>query len=192
MISTLTATEAATLAGITVAAVRGLCRTGAVEAAKVSGRWQVVTSSLLHRLNRPVRRPADRLRKGDAVPQRSGRAACRAEARAKARALARKHGMRVITHVHRAHVAAHNAGLLLAGQFLTDLTGDRQFAATYGSAFGKACKAEYKRSHDGAEPAQDGLCIAGGRVRPAHNYGSDLDLIAGARAYKRTALLLAA
>lgn len=130
------------------------------------------------------------LRKGQNRPALTGRAARRHEARAKARALARKHRMPVITHVHRALVAAHNTGLLLAEQFLTDLTGDRQFAAKYGSAFGKACRAEYKRNHGDAEPAGDGLCIAGGRIRSAHSYSNDLDLVAGALAYKRTAHLV--
>ena len=130
------------------------------------------------------------LRKGQNRTAFTGRAARRHEARVQARALARKHGMPVITHVHRARVATHTTGLLLAEQFLADLTGDQQFAAKYGSAFGKVCKAEYERNHDGVGPAENGLCIAGGRVRPAHTYSNELDLVAGALAYKRTRRLV--
>jgi hypothetical protein len=130
------------------------------------------------------------LRKGQNRTALTGRAARRYQARTKARALARKHGMPVITHIHRARVTAHNTGLLLAEQFLADLTGDRRFAAQYGSAFGKACVNEHKRNHGGTEPAEDALCIAGGRIRPCYNYSNELDLVAGALVYKRTAHLV--
>jgi hypothetical protein len=125
-------------------------------------------------------------RKGTNRPALTGRPARRHKARAQARALARKHGMAVITHTHRARVAAHNTGLLLAEQFLANLAGNMQFAAKYGSAFGKACLAEHRRNHGGAYPAQDGWCIAGGRIRAAYTYGNELDLWAGALAYPRT------
>lgn len=51
MTTTQTTAQAATTAGVTPATIRTWCRTGAVAAVKVAGRWVVDVESLRHRIS---------------------------------------------------------------------------------------------------------------------------------------------
>ncbi|MCG6493455.1 hypothetical protein [Kitasatospora sp. A2-31] len=50
----ITATNAATQAGVTVATIRTWCRTGAVAAVKKAGRWAIDAASLAYRIKLPT------------------------------------------------------------------------------------------------------------------------------------------
>ncbi|MCX4750884.1 helix-turn-helix domain-containing protein [Kitasatospora sp. NBC_01287] len=54
--ATITTTEAAHQAGVTIATIRHWCRYGAVTAAKVGRRWAIETASLTHRIALSIRR----------------------------------------------------------------------------------------------------------------------------------------
>jgi hypothetical protein len=120
-------------------------------------------------------------RKGADRPVLTGRAARRFEGRRQARAFARGHGMRVITQVHRAISAASFDGWLTAGAYLATLGVDSRYSA----AFGNACCETHEGNH-GVKPNRGGWAIANGRLRATYRYTNELDLIAGALAYKRT------
>lgn len=127
------------------------------------------------------------LRKGEARPALTGRAQRRAEQRHEARMFARDHGMRVITHVHRALAAASFDGWLTAGAYLATLGVDPRYSA----AFGNAVREAYEENH-GAKPDRGGWSIVNGRMRPTYRYRNELDLIAGALNYARTRELVLA
>lgn len=183
---TVTAATAARIARVSVATVRAWCRHGAVAAVKTGGRWVVDVASLRARIGSPLRRPADRLRKGRQRPVLSGRAA----------------RTRVGSHmsvqrryaVLDALVRRTNAGKVTTAQYLADVVGAdadfvRRFAAPYGKAVAKAYRDEY-----GAEPSKSGLARRGRMLLSCFAYGADdlpvLDK--GARTYRRTAELLGA
>jgi hypothetical protein len=78
--------------------------------------------------------------------------------------------------------------------YLRDVIGaDRTFINRYAAAFGKKA-AEAYQAVTGRKPAQDGLDYGRGRYWGCFAYRADelWALEAGARAYKRTAALLAA
>lgn len=126
-------------------------------------------------------------RKGQNARQFTGRALRRHEARAQARTEQRP-GRPVIGHMDRAIVAAHNAGLMTAGEYLRGIGFPE--AERYASAYGRATAAAYRETH-GAEP-QDAYAIANGRIRTQYGYTDVAELLAGAKVYKRTAEFLAA
>lgn len=124
-------------------------------------------------------------RKGENTPSLTGRAARRFEQRAQARAEQRP-GRPVIGHKDRAIVAAHNAGLTTAAQYLHNI-GFAE-ADRFASAFGRECAKAYRANHN-AEPPR-AFAIGNGRIRCMFAYTNPLDLIAGALAYGRTADLV--
>lgn len=88
------------------------------------------------------------------------------------------------------------AGYVTAAEYLADVVGaDAAFVASYGSWYGKAV-AKAWREATGTEPAKYGLARRGTLLLAVFAYGTDerstAVLDAGARSYKRTALLLAA
>lgn len=95
-----------------------------------------------------------------------------------------------------AHVARTNTGLVTTAAYLADVIGaDAAFVASYAGPFGKAV-AKAWREATGTEPAKSGLARRGTLLLAVFAYGTDerstAVLDAGARSYKRTALLLAA
>ncbi|MGA5820789.1 hypothetical protein ACPC54_23350 [Kitasatospora sp. NPDC094028] len=52
--TTVTTTNAATQAGVTVATIRTWCRTGAIAATKRAGRWAIDAASLAYRIKLPT------------------------------------------------------------------------------------------------------------------------------------------
>lgn len=124
-------------------------------------------------------------RKGENRPALTGRTARRADQRCQARTTARKHGHRVITHVDRAVAVASRAGYLMAGDYLAGLGVDARYAASFGAAVHDAFVANH-----GAEPDRGAWSIVNGRMRATYRYTNELDVIAGALAYPRTADLI--
>lgn len=114
------------------------------------------------------------LRKGENTPIRTGRAA----------------RTRVGNHTQRATIAYRNAGHLIARDYLTSLGAEAEFVATYESAFGRATAKTYREQHQ-AEPDNGGAVLLRGRIYRTNRYADAADLDAGARAYKRTAELMA-
>lgn len=127
-------------------------------------------------------------RKGKNVPQLTGRTSRRADQRHQARTVAREHGTRVITHVHRAYVTISTGWTVR--EFLTRLGLDAEFVAKYESAFGRATAKVYRETH-GTDPRRGAHVIVRGRLYGAFSYDLD-DLLAGAKAYGRTAALVTA
>lgn len=132
----------------------------------------------------PIRpRPADHFRKGEAVPQRTGRAA-------RIRighhmSVARRHA------VLDALCARVNGGRLTAAAYLSGVLGaDERFVRSYASPFGRAVARAFRQAH-GCEPARDGLARHGRRLMRCFTY-DEAALAAGALAYARTAELVAA
>lgn len=120
-------------------------------------------------------KPLDHLRKGENKPARVGRAA----------------RVRVGNHWQRAMIAARNSGRTLARDFLASLGLDSEWIAKYESAFGRKVAAVYRENHD-AEPDDRGLVWLRGRLWHSNRYADLADLIAGAKAYPRTAALIGA
>jgi hypothetical protein len=187
---TVTAQAAAQLARVTITTIRTWCRQGLVAATKVRGRWAVSISSLralLAALNpAPRRRPADRLRKGENIPAKTGRAA----------------RVRIGHHMSPARrdarlaavVARTNAGRLTAAEYLTDVLGaDQDFVHSYASPFGKAIATAWRAAY-GADPKKKGLALVNRRLIPVFAYRiDDLPILqAAALAYPRTAELVGA
>lgn len=119
-------------------------------------------------------------------PALTGRTARRADQRHQARNTAREHGTRVITHVHRAYVTISTGWT--AREFLIAI-GFSEWAR-YESAFGRATAKVYRESH-GTDPRRGAHVIVRGRLYGAFSYNLD-DLLAGAKAYARTAALVTA
>jgi excisionase family DNA binding protein len=183
----ITTAEAATRLHVTAHTVAAWCRTGLLAAVKAGRRW-AIRASALARLICPT---ADRPRAGEQRLVLAGRAARRAAARVEARQVAAEHGTRVIGHHERARKAAANSGRILARAFLVSLGLDDEFIGKYESAFGRKVAETFRRNH-GDEPEHGGRVILRGRVWHTMKYADVTDLEAGARAYKRTAHLLAA
>jgi hypothetical protein len=182
MTSTLTATEAATTAHVTVRTVRAWCRTGQLAASKRHGRWVIAPSAVA----RVVCPASDRPARGECVRRLTGRALRRCEARALARATSREYGTRVIGHQQRALIAAANTGHILVRDYLVGIGCDPEFVGKYESAAGRKIAATYRSNH-GTEPdAHGGRVILRGRVWHVARYADIRDLHAGAAAYART------
>lgn len=128
------------------------------------------------------------LRKGQNRPALTGRSARRATARAQARATAREHGTRVIGHHERAVIAEANAGHILVRDFLQSIGFDGW--ERYESAAGRRIAEVYRDNH-GTGPDRGGKVLLRGRIWSTMRYRNELDLIAGAHAYPRTAHLVA-
>lgn len=130
------------------------------------------------------------LRKGQNRPALAGRTLRRHESRTQARTEQRP-GRAVIGHMDRAIVAARNAnaGLMTAGQYLRGIGFPE--AERLASAFGRKVAETYRANH-GAEPLHL-LAAVNGRIRRTQfGYADAADLLAGAKAYKKTATFLAA
>lgn len=129
------------------------------------------------------------LRKGQNRPALTGRTLRRHEQRAQARTEQRP-GRHVIGHQDRAIVAARNAnaGLMTVGEYLRGIGFPE--ADQFASAFGRKVAEAYRANH-GTEPART-YAAANGRIRRSQfGYTDAADLLAGAKAYKRTAAFLA-
>ena len=183
---TLTTTEAARRARVSVATVRAWCRTGLLAAVKVGRRWAVRVSSIA-RLLCPT---TDRPRPGEHAPNVAGRSARRAAGRRLARATSRHYRIPLIGHHQRARMAAANAGRILCRDYLFGLGLDVEFIEEYESAFGRATAKAYRANHN-AEPDAGGLVVLHGRLWRTMRYVDVADLDAGAREHKKTAELLA-
>lgn len=183
---TVTTATAASLASVSVRTIRSWCRHGIIAATKLHGRWTVTLASLLHRLN--SRRPAttDYLRKGVSAPVKTGRAA---RVRVGHHMLvARRHA------VLDAYVARVNGELITTAAYLSNVLGaSPAFVAAYAPPFGTAVAKAWRAQHH-TEPAKTGLSRRGLRLFSCFAYDpADLPVLeAGARSYKRTAVLLAA
>lgn len=126
------------------------------------------------------------LRKGQNTPAKTARAARRRAARAQARTEQRP-GFPVIGHRERAIIANANAGHILVRDFLQNIG----FAdwERYESAAGRKIAEVYRENH-GTDPARGGKVVLRGRIWDVARYRNELDLIAGAHTYKRTAHLV--
>lgn len=182
---TTTTSEAATRLHVTAHTIAAWCRTGALAAVKVGRRWAIRVSAIA-RLICPTR---DRLRAGDRQAPLAGRAARRAAARRLARATSREYRIPLIGQHQRARMAAANAGRILCRDYLFSLGLDVEFIEEYESAFGRATAKAFRANHH-AEPDAGGLVVLHGRLWRTMRYLDVADLIAGARAYKRTAHLV--
>jgi excisionase family DNA binding protein len=187
MTQTRTTHEAATLLHTTAHTIATWCRTGLLTAVKTGRRWTIRTSTIA-RLIRPT---TDRPHPGKHRAPRTSRAARRTAARTQARRTAIEHAARVIDHHQRARIACANSGRTLARDYLVSLGLDDEFIAKYESAFGRAVAKQYRATHH-TEPEHGGRVILRGRIWHTMKYTDVTDLEAGARAYKRTAHLLAA
>lgn len=177
----LTTAEAAATAHASVRTVRTWCRTGQLAAVKRSGRW-VVAPSALARLLCPA---TDRLERGVAARQATGRALRRANARRLARATSREFGIPLYGWHQRARIALANAGHTTARDYLFDLGLDVEDIEQYEAAFGRKVAEVYRQQHH-AEPDTRGLVILHGRLWRVARYADITDLHAGARAYALT------
>lgn len=186
MQTTITATEAAITTRVTVRTVRAWCRTGQLDAVKVCGRW-VIAPSAVARLLCPA---SDRLRRGVAGRQATGRAARRCESRRIARATSREFGIPLYGRHQRARIALANTGHTTARDYLFDLGMDVEDIEQYESAFGRKVAETYRASHH-AEPDTRGLVILHGRLWHVARYTDTTDLHRGARQYARTADMFA-
>ena len=189
MTITITTTEAATRAHVTTHTIRAWCRTGLLAAVKIGRRW-AIRASALARLLRPT---TDRPRRGQLAAPLTGRAARRAGGRELARATSREYRIPLIGHHQRTRIAAANAGHIVARDYLFSLDLDEldvDFIEEYESAFGRKTAETYRTNHH-AEPDRRGLVVLHGRLWRTMRYADVADLHAGARAYKRTAELLA-
>lgn len=92
-----------------------------------------------------------------------------------------------------AYVNRHNAGIVTAGQYLTEALGaDAEFSARFDSPFGKAVKKAYKALH-GEDPAKIRLVTEHRRLHRAIGYLLGEPALAVATAtYPRTAALIGA
>lgn len=126
-------------------------------------------------------------RKGENRPVLSGRAARRADRRCEARNTAKTQGVRILNHHGRALIFAANSGWFLAGEFLSDMGFPE--ADRYASAFGRKVAETYRKNHR-RDPHSGCKAVANGRVWTVFGYDNPADLMAGARAYKRTAAFL--
>jgi hypothetical protein len=92
-----------------------------------------------------------------------------------------------------AYVTRHNAGIVTAGQYLTEvLKAGADFAASFDSPFGKAIKKAYKELH-GADPAKMRLVTEHRRLHRAIGYRlGEPALAVATRTYPRTAALIGA
>lgn len=90
-----------------------------------------------------------------------------------------------------AYVARRNAGIVTAGQYLTEVLGaDAEFSARFDSPFGKAIKKAYKALH-GEDPAKIRLVTEHRRLHRAIGYLlGEPALTVAAASYPRTAALL--
>lgn len=183
---TVTAASAARLARIAVRTIRAWCRRGLLAAAKLHGRWAISVADLRNLLARlypaPRPRPADRRRKGESAPLKTGRAA----------RVPTGHHMSVTRRIAvlEAHVARFNTGRATAASYLTEVLGvDADFVRRFASGFGKAATAAH-RARTGNDPQRD--CIARvGRRRFVRCFSYDLcDLVMAARTFPRTAAFL--
>jgi hypothetical protein len=180
-VTTLTATEAATAAHVTVRTVRAWCRTGQLVASKRHGRW-VIAPSAVARVLCPA---SDRPRRGMMACRRDARATSRLVQRAAARRQAHEYGTRVIGHHQRARIACANSGYTVARDYLAAIGCDQEFIAKYESAFGRKVAETYRLTHD-REPAYGGLVVMRGKLWTVYRYTDIRDLHAGAAAYART------
>lgn len=183
---TVTAASAARLARIAVRTIRAWCRRGLLAAAKLHGRWAISVADLRTLLARlypaPRPRPADRYRKGESAPLKTGRAARTRTG----------HHMSIARRIAvlDARVARFNARRATAASYLTEVLGvDADFVRRFAPGFGKAATAAY-RARTGDSPPCD--CIARIGLRRFVECASyDLcDLDAAARAFPRTAAFL--
>lgn len=181
MQTTITATEAASTAHVSIRTIRTWCRNGQLHAVKAHGRWAIRTSAVA-RLLCPT---TDRPRRGEHLRQQSGRAARRTTARRLARATSREYRIPLIGHHQRARIALTNSGHVLARDYLFSLDLDVEFIEEYESAFGRAVAKAYRAAHN-AEPDTRGLVILHGRLWHCARYTDIRDLHAGACAYART------
>ncbi len=185
MTTTITTAEAAAAIHVTAHTVAAWCRKGLLAASKAGRRWSIAPSTVA-RLLCPV---TDRLPKGVAGRQLTGRAARRAAARQLARATSRQYGIPLIGHHQRARLAAANAGHLLVRDYLFALDMDVDDIEEYESAAGRKVAEVYRKAHH-AEPDGRGLVILHGRLWRVMRYTAVADLVAGCRAYPRTAHLI--
>lgn len=185
MTASITTAETAARVHLSVRTVRAWCRTGRLPAVKSHGRWAIAPSAVA-RLLCPA---SDRPRKGEHAPVPTGRTARRQFARAEARRVAGTHRARVVGHVDRARIAAATAGYFLCRDYLAGLGFDAEFVSRYESAFGREVAKQYRINH-GCEPDNGGMVVLRGRLWRANRYRDVADLLAGARAYKRTAVVL--
>lgn len=178
----LTAAETAATLHTTVRTVRAWCRTGQLPAVKSGGRWAIAPSAVA----RVIRPATDRLRRGVAGRQSTGRAARRCEARALARTTSRTYRIPLMTRHQRARIALANAGHVTARDYLFDLGMDVEDIEQYEAAFGRKAAEAYRSSRH-AEPDMRGLVVLHGRLWRVARYADITDLHRGARAYARTA-----
>lgn len=187
---TVTTATAARLARMPARIIRAWCRTGALKATKLSGRWVIAVASLrdlLARL-RPTARPAtaDHRRPGDAAPQRTGRAA----------RIRVGHHMSVARRcaVLDAFCARRNGALITAAAYLRSLVGaDEAFVDRFGSAFGTKVSKAYQAAY-GHKTEHIGIARRGLRLFNAFAYRATEAhvLDEAARDYDRTRNLIAA
>lgn len=190
MTRTLDTAAAARLANTTTAVIRRWIRRGVVAAVKTGRRWTVELASLLRRLNAARPRLSGWLRRGERMPVRTSRSARRYEARHAARHAGRtaEHPYGVTGHYERAVCAAANAGRTLAVDYLLEIGFPE--AERYASAFGRACAAQYRKTH-GEDPYKGCLVVVRGRIQRVFGYEAIEDLEAGAYCYARTREFLA-
>lgn len=182
MQTTITATEAASTAHVSIRTIRTWCRNGQLAAVKSHGRW-AIRYSVLAELLCPA---TDRPRAGQVSRQLPARGSRRLEARRTARATSREYRIPLIGHHQRARIALTNSGHVLARDYLFSLDLDVEFIEEYESAFGRAVAKAYRAAHN-AEPDTRGLVILHGRLWHCARYTDIRDLHAGARRYARTA-----
>lgn len=187
MQTTITATDAASTAHVSIRTIRTWCRNGQLHAVKSRGRWAIRLSAVA-RLLCPA---TDRPRRSECPRQMAPRAARRLEARRLARATSREYRIPLIGHHQRARIAAANAGHILARDYLFDLGMDIDDIEEFESAFGRKVAETYRKRHH-AEPDSRGLVILHGRLWRTMRYTDVRDLHAGAAAYARTRSLFEA
>lgn len=181
----LTTAEAAATLHVTPHTIAAWCRRGLLAATKTGRRWAIAPSTLA-RLLCPV---TDRLPKGMAGRQLTGRALARLAARQLARATSRAYRIPLIGHHQRARIAAANAGHLLVRDYLFTLDMDVDDIEEFESAAGRKVAEVYRKAHH-AEPDGRGLVILHGRLWRVMRYTDATDLEAGLRAYARTSHLI--
>ncbi len=185
MTTTITTAEAAASIHVTAHTVAAWCRKGLLAATKAGRRWAIAPSTVA-RLLCPV---TDRQRAGVTGRQPTGRAGRRSAARQLARATSRTYRIPLISHHQRARIAAANTGHLLVRDYLFTLDMDVDDIEEFESAAGRKVAEVYRKAHR-AEPDSRGLVILHGRLWRVMRYTAVADLVAGLRAYARTAHLI--
>jgi len=153
--------------------VDGIDYTSFEAAAAVRDRLNGVTPATITAPARP--KPLDHLRKGEAAPVKTGRAA----------------RVRVGSHWQRALIAVRNSGRILARDFLASLGMDAAWIDQYESAFGRKVAATYRANHH-AEPDSGGLVWLRGRLWRTNRYIDVADMQAGVANYPRLAAMIGA